>query len=186
MELESGRVLIRSLDSRGLASLVQGNNMHCPRCGSSTESDRKFCRSCGFNLEGLAEMLLARKDENVWQVRRIERGLNFFLGSVVMASIIVLFGVVAHQVMSRLDKLSSTLLLFLIAFALATMFMTYSGVGRKRPEDEGAIEPEALPRGGPTVGLLQGPEHEAMTSVTERTTELLEVKQGDTAGGGQR
>jgi hypothetical protein len=158
--------------------------MHCPRCGSNTKSDRKFCRSCGFNLEGLAEMLLAQKDENVWQVRRIERGLNFFLSSVVIASIIVLFGVVAHQVMSRLDRLSSTLLLFLMAFALATMFMTYAAVGRKRPEDEGAIGPVALPRMGPTVGLLPEPEHEATRSVTERTTELLGVKMGDTAKGG--
>ena len=151
--------------------------MHCPRCGINTQSDRKFCRSCGFNLEGVAQLVLAQKDENVWQVRRIEKGLNFFLGSVVMASIIVLFGVVAHQVMSSLDRLSSTLVLFLIAFALALMFMAYSASrSRSRPEDEEAVGPESLPQANPTVELLRKPEQEPIKSVAERTTELLEVK----------
>jgi hypothetical protein len=148
--------------------------MHCPRCGINTQSDPKFCRSCGFNLEGVAQLVLAQEDENVWQVRRIERGLNFFLGSVVIASIIVLFGVVAHQIMTSLNRLSSTLLLFLIAFALATMFMSYSAIRGRRDEESAGLA--VLPPAGPTMELLSEAAQEAMTSVAERTTERLEVK----------
>lgn len=150
--------------------------MHCPRCGNNTESDRKFCRSCGFNLEGVAQLLLAQEDGAIWQTRQIEKGLNFFLGSVVMASVIVLFGVVAHHIITRLDRLSGTFLLFLIAFVLAVIFMAYSAIRSRRAKDEGNEGLGMLPQPGATVELLPEPKQEAITSVAERTTELLEVE----------
>lgn len=156
--------------------------MHCPRCGINTQSDRKFCRSCGFDLKAVAQILLAQEDEAVWQTRQIEKGLNFFLGSVVIASIIVLFGVVAHQILTRLDRLSSTLLLFLIAFALAIMFMAYTALRSRKREAAGAAG--AMLQSRPTVELLPEHKQEAVASVAERTTQLLEVKKErkDTGG----
>ena len=121
-------------------------------------------------------MLLVQENEAVWQTRQIEKGLNFFLGSVVMASIIVLFGVVAHHIITRFDTLSSTLLLFLIAFVLAVIFMTYSAVRSRRAKDEGNARGDTLPQSRATVELLPEPKQEAITSVAERTTQLLEVK----------
>ena len=31
--------------------------MHCPRCGTNAAVDQQFCRSCGLNLEKVAEFL---------------------------------------------------------------------------------------------------------------------------------
>lgn len=128
-------------------------------------------------------MLLAQEDEAVWQMRRIDKGLNFFLGTVVMASLIVLFGVVAHQVLIRFDRLSSTLLLFLMAFALSAIFMLYQAARKRRAEYERIIKPENLPQTRRVAELLPEPTYLGTTSVAERTTELLEVKKGGNAKG---
>ena len=150
--------------------------MHCPRCGINTESDRKFCRACGFNLKAVAELLLSQEDEVVWQTRQIEKGLYFFLGSVVIASIFVLFGVLAHRILTRFDRVSSALLLFLIAFVPAVIFMTYSAIRVRRARDEGDVMRGALPQSRKTAELLEEPKQEPITSVAERTTQLLEVE----------
>lgn len=152
--------------------------MHCPRCGINTESDRKFCRSCGFNLKAVSQLLLAQENEAVWQTRQIEKGLNFFLGSVIIASIIVLFGVAAHHIMTRLDRLPGTLLLFLIAFVLALIFMAYSAIRSRKAKDEGTLMQDTLPQSRPTVELLPEAKEAAITSVAEGTTQLLEVEGG--------
>ena len=124
----------------------------------------------------MAQLLLSQEDEVVWQTRQIERGLYFFLGSVAIASVIVLFGVLAHRILTRFDRVSSAILLFLIAFVLAVIFMTYSAIKSRRAKDEGNAMRAALSQARETAELLQEPKEEAMPSVAERTTQLLEVE----------
>jgi hypothetical protein len=56
------------------------------------------------------------------------------------------------------------------------MFMAYSATRSRRAKDDENERLGTMPQSGVTVELLPGPEQEAITSVAERTTGLLEVK----------
>jgi hypothetical protein len=149
--------------------------MHCPRCGADALIGQPFCRSCGLNLEKVAELLaeqppanpntnLARMHDRQVKLERwgLMMGLGFFG---------VILAVLAYVISSKLIAAGLILpgvLVLLLAGSVAVMVglqvyakLLKEELGRARP----SLEPES-PAQGPAQ--LNSPQ-----SVTENTTELL-------------
>ena len=122
--------------------------MHCPRCGNSATVGQQFCRSCGFNLEKIAELLgeqlasdqssgnkIARLRE---RQRKLERwggiaGLSTF-GVILIMLIVVVF----HQRILKGETIVVPgVLLILLAIGAATteLLTTASGADTGEIDD---------------------------------------------------
>lgn len=155
--------------------------MLCPNCGTPTTTEHKFCRSCGMNLEpvsralaahlspgGAASAAAARESERR-AVRRMTRGL---LAGVV----VVLFGVFLMAVVpgKAFKVLGVAAALVGLVAALAAVFSTLRAAagGFDVEPAQHALEDATAETGR----LLQESTPEPVPSVTERTTDLLNVE----------
>lgn len=113
--------------------------MHCPRCGTSATVGQQFCRSCGLNLEKVAELLgneLAEPSSSIDERARLrERQRKFeqwggIAGLITFGLILLLLIVVVfHQMILKGGAIVIPgLLLILLAIGAAVMglFQTYS------------------------------------------------------------
>jgi uncharacterized integral membrane protein len=154
--------------------------MHCPRCGSDAVVGQQFCRSCGFNLEKVAELLgeqppallssdLVRAQQ---QQRRLEHWAS--VGGLAMILLVVLMVIylVVSEMMIKSGKIGVGLLLLLLFLGGAVMagLQGYSKTLKQRLANQRAGSGLDLPAGA-TKQL--DAHREPVESVTERTTELL-------------
>jgi hypothetical protein len=51
--------------------------MFCPRCGRDNSNERKYCATCGTNLEAVSQVLSGDVDDFI---TRIDKGLDQFIG----------------------------------------------------------------------------------------------------------
>jgi len=156
--------------------------MHCPRCGTNATVGQQFCRSCGLNLEKVAELLgdePAEPSSLVDQRARLrERALKFehwggIAGLVTFGLILLTMIVVVISQMIMKGRVIPGVLMILLAIGAAVMglFQTYS---------KSLKEKLANPRLPRAPDLLKSDEtrkldayREPVPTVTDRTTELL-------------
>jgi hypothetical protein len=167
--------------------------MHCPRCGNNATVGQQFCRSCGFNLEKIAELLgeqlasdrssgneIARLRE---RQRKLERwggiaGLSTF-GVILIMLIVVVF----QQMILRGGAIVVPgVLLILLAIGAAAMgvFQTFSKSLKEK------LTNPPLPRSPERPETAEAPKLEPylgpVSSVTDGTTELLTTASGADTG----
>ncbi|SRR5579885_734334 len=72
--------------------------MHCPQCGQQFSNDVRFCKSCGFSLDGIRELLVPtdisptlEKDVHKPRLSRSRKGL--YRGVIIISIGIVLLSV---------------------------------------------------------------------------------------------
>jgi len=167
--------------------------MHCPRCGTNATVGQQFCRSCGLNLEKVAEILgnePAEPSSLVDERARLRaRALKFeqwggiagliTFGLILLLMIIVVF---SQMIMKGRAMLIPGLLLILLAIGASVMgfFQTYS----KSLKEKLANPP--LPRANELPGSDSTKELEAyrepVPTVTDRTTELLSTPKAAETG----
>jgi hypothetical protein len=163
--------------------------MFCPNCGKSTSAEQKFCRSCGLSLEktvqSLGEQLAAGDlDKNLQdKQRKVERWLKIVGGSVIsLVTISMLGGMIYKMIIVEGNVLEGLgflgFILGLITFALLVM---YRQSLVKKSASRLSTPTSPLPQAEHTDKLLPEPYLEPLPSVTERTTELLEVEKKNTA-----
>ncbi len=160
--------------------------MFCPNCGSKNSTGQKFCRSCGLNLEKVAESLLEQLPIRMEESIERRRGRVETLG--VVASwlfVAVALGFSLYQIVFRMILAGGkvlpgvALLVLLICGILSVVFFNYANslkaaAARRRLRQLTEREKTA-------TKLLQEPHMEPIPSVTERTTELLYTeRKGDT------
>jgi hypothetical protein len=161
--------------------------MFCPNCGKSTSAEQKFCRSCGLSLEktvqSLAEQLAAGDlDKNLQdKQRKVERWIKIVAGSVIsLVTISVLWGILYELIIVKGDVLEGLGFLFfilgLITFALLVLYRE-SLVKKSAKRLPSQTSP--LPQAEKTEKLLAESHLAPLPSVTEHTTELLEVEKQD-------
>ena len=153
--------------------------MHCPRCGADALAGQQFCRSCGFNLEKVAELLAeqppAALDANLAHVHLRQRRLEHWAGvaglalmSLVLVSLIYL---VISEMMIKSGKIGLGLF-FLILFiggAFVAGLQGYSKSLKERLTNQQSVK--NLLHTGAAKQL--DPHREPANSVTDHTTELL-------------
>jgi zinc-ribbon domain len=164
--------------------------MYCPNCGNKTSTDQKFCRACGLGLEKIAlsltEQLPTKVDRNLTERKeRFEKlgvaALSVF-GLGVLA--LLLYSVGYKLMMSQGNILAGLAVLgFLImvvcGLASVILFAKAKEVGEeatKRPAQQ-----DLSTESEPTKELLTEGHFEPIPTVTDRTTELLEVKKQNRA-----
>jgi hypothetical protein len=161
--------------------------MHCPNCGAQAPRDQKFCRKCGLNLEKVPELLSGHipekhgetpasldKSGRVMESLAMAGSVTFILGGGVFF-LYLLYNIVTKMIIDKGHVvLGTSLLLFLIGAGLLLSYVYYveSQKGNAR-QKSGRPNPEV--NGAETTKKLSPPGSlEIITSVTEKTTDLLE------------
>jgi hypothetical protein len=137
--------------------------MNCPNCGSQVLAEQQFCRKCGA---GLAVDTSRPAD------RRMLVGLSMAFGGIIVAlfgrmllhiDVVVLVGVL----------LSICGMFFIAAYPLLRRSL------RPRTNIIGTSQPESLAAAEPTNKLPPMSANDFVGSVTENTTDLLNVSGQD-------
>jgi hypothetical protein len=167
--------------------------MHCPQCGLRQVSGKvRFCRSCGFSLKGVKELVLpderAAKAEKTRFETAFNQGLALMLVSLVAAIVLTLLKD-ANLIPQIYTKIIAA---FFVLAGLVRMFYPYGisqGSGRKKQEitffeRDSQIETSKLPFSLPSSPGIPVSDFSSRqvntaemiqpTSVTEQTTELLD------------
>jgi hypothetical protein len=167
--------------------------MYCPICSTKISLDQKFCRSCGFGLEKIAqsvsEQLPTKLDENLQKRKNKLERLGVVALSVFGLGLLGLFlYMVGYKLMLSQGKIMAALgvlgLLVILGSGLLSVFLfaqakeVQEASGKRRLQ-----QPDETPEASVTSKLLRECHLEQMPSVTERTTELLFTeKEKDTKG----
>jgi hypothetical protein len=165
--------------------------MYCPNCATPASTDQKFCRACGLNLEMIPELLAGRSagpektsaetegDSQNWRKKLARWGL-FVSGG----GLLLLFGT-AGWGLTHIESLMSgegrATLMALLGVGLPTLFVGLCIIGYWgyvslfKPVARHRLSLTALPQAPSTVSLPPERHLEHAASVTEHTTERLEV-----------
>jgi hypothetical protein len=159
--------------------------MFCPICGRDNSVGRKFCASCGTNLEAVSQALSASDDDFF---TKIDSGLDHFLARyaehifknapshAAEQRIARSWQVLGQSVLTSIvDLLLFTLMwnviplrFLLLVISTPVRLVTQRGGPRQRNIEKGTSLPE-LTETGPPQQWLSG----SVESVTEHTTAIL-------------
>ena len=151
--------------------------MHCPNCGSEAPMEQKFCRSCGFGLGKVAQLIAEQaadedldsafgpKEEPSKRFRQV-----WFLFFIIMFLTFCVFLIAPGGGKDFGSVVFIILLLTMLAFG------TYMEFGRKRPDGQQSPRPASSTNAPTTQKLQPPPEIEMNASVTEQTTANLAEK----------
>ena len=166
--------------------------MHCPSCGTEAPVTQKFCRSCGFSLEKVPELvaeqlseseaLLDRKAAATLQKRQreIERWLSITgIGFIVLVGLSMLVGLIYLMLAGNLPLVPGFVLLILILGGItAASLAMYAERLKKTLSGSNSSGSRPLPeREITSEGTLEA-FNEPFLSVTEGTTKLLNNDDG--------
>ena len=155
--------------------------MFCPRCGHDGSNEQRFCRSCGFELTHVGELLqeagqesLAANTTDKDQVkqRKLQRvGSIAVLSTISMAMLAFLAGIVVLMVTDKMPILAGVAILtFLIGLSVGFICLGMAALPRLSKLSKAT---QALKDNSSTSALVGPPVEQALPSVTEHTTELL-------------
>jgi hypothetical protein len=173
--------------------------MYCPKCGTNTTIEQKFCRSCGINLSPVSEMLAGGELEpapgslpdslinapltpaTFYRSKMFRIG---FLWTWVGLLLVILLGAGGDALMhisQSLGVVSNDLAgLAVVPLLLGAGLIAYSYFLAKA---QSATTPpsakQAFPRVKDTIGLPERGTAESVSSVTEQTTYPLNLKEKD-------
>ncbi len=155
--------------------------MYCPNCGKTNSADQRFCRSCGLQLEKVAQAVAEQlagselEDGLVRRRRRLEKVIKVVGGAtaaVVVGS--VMWGIIYEMILSGEVLVGSVFLAFIVGLVAFALLMLYRDSLLRAPGERQAAQ-SALAQSGDTKRLPSGSQFEPAPSVTEHTTELLTV-----------
>ncbi len=139
--------------------------MFCPNCGTNNSTEQKFCRSCGINLQVIAESLLlqlttASDASSLKKERLIENFKNFAfsrLGLVVLIGVILIIsGIFLKVILTDGNIVSGTLMIFcaVLAGLMIILISFYESVKEKKAGVNPALTSE-LTKAKDTGKLLE-------------------------------
>lgn len=152
--------------------------MTCPKCGFPSQSDQKFCRACGASLRVTTQPLMELKPERgSASGARIQTqpGNALVLWGFVIMLIGVAVGVVGKKLLHE-DIVTVVGVLISLVGMFLTVYPYLSPARRQRIESTpSSTKPEVVIASPPANYLPQGSDTEYVSSVTERTTDLLKI-----------
>jgi zinc ribbon protein len=156
--------------------------MHCPNCGTKASAGQRFCRSCGFGLEKVEQLIVEATDQPTEAAGRLSSGWLHKLEKLAAVALVGLGGIllsmllwaIIFKVMIEQGKIweGSVVLMILKAAGLA-LFLAYM---RNKSSATRANQPQRLPEAVDTAKMLPEPNAEIAASMTEQTTSKLEEK----------
>lgn len=157
--------------------------MHCPRCGTNAAVDQQFCRSCGLNLEKVAEFLgeelLAPNSETTNDLARLrerQQKLEQWGGIAAMSTLGLVFLTlviitVRGMIMGTTPLLAGLLFIVLVIIASVMAWLLGSAQHLKNKLAARPLTASNQIKAKDTQELY--PHREPVESITDRTTELL-------------
>lgn len=160
--------------------------MHCPGCGTEASVTQKFCRSCGFCLEKVPDLVAEQlsKSEDILTIaaaeklqkrqKEIERWLSItgFSFTALMA-LSILVGLIYLLIAGSLPIVPGIVLLILVlGGSVAGLLAMYSEKLKKTLSSGSSPRSQQLPEGEESKLPLETYDG-SFISVTERTTNLL-------------
>ena len=162
--------------------------MHCPGCGTEAPVSQRFCRTCGFSLEKVPQLVAEQLSESDAIVdskeldklqrrqQEIDRWLSIAgIGFITLVALSMLVGLFYLMLAGSLPIVPGIVILILIlgGFFAASLAM-YSEKLKKTLSGSNSLRSKPLPErettSKPSLEAFDG----AFLSVTERTTNLLE------------
>jgi hypothetical protein len=174
--------------------------MHCPGCGTEASVTQRFCRTCGFSLEKIPQLVAEQLSESEEiltsegveklqkRQQKIERGLTITgLGFIALVALSMLIGVIYLMFAGSLPMVPGIVLLTLILGGfVAGSLGIYAENLKKTLSGTSSLRSRPLPErettSKPPLEAYKGP----LISVTERTTNLLEKDDVVETGNEQR
>ena len=161
--------------------------MHCPGCGTEAPVTQKYCRSCGFSLEKVPQLLAEQLSESEELLnsataenlqkrqKKIERWLSITgFGFTALMALSVLTALTYLLFVGSIPLVPGIVLLMLVlGGSVAGLLAMYSENLKKTLSGSSSLRSKQLPereKSKLTVEAYEGP----FISVTERTTNLLE------------
>jgi hypothetical protein len=154
--------------------------MNCPKCGLQALADQNFCRSCGASLQMITQPLADQapasdlertpaiifKDEKQGPNRLVLWGfIIMFIGAAI--------GIIGKMLMHEEIVTLVGVLLSLVGMLLV-VYPYLSASTRQKYDSSPSSQPGVLTPSPPTKYLPQTSNIEFVSSITERTTALLE------------
>lgn len=166
--------------------------MFCPNCGANNSTEQSFCRSCGLNLEDIAESLLeqipsAESAKFLRKQRNLEKFGNIAFGGfgvVFLAAVgALIYWIFTKMILTGNGVFAGILLIAFIVFAVLTLayVVLNEDLKEKKQKKNPTLENE-LSEPKDTAKLLEEKPFEPIPSVTEVTTNLLFVEKRKTSG----
>lgn len=174
--------------------------MHCPKCGTPAAEVQKFCRSCGFGLEKVAQLLeesppvkgenppagenLGKLQNRLNRMDRLWQAALVTLGGAFVTAIC--WAIISNVIIAEGQLISGGLFLF---FFLGIVVMGLSALYLESQRQKLATRKKRLPEtqqsdselvaeldADTTNKLLAAPGNSSAASVTEETTARLAEK----------
>ena len=161
--------------------------MHCTGCGTEAPVTQRFCRSCGFSLEKVPQLVAEQLSEEeiltseaAEKLQKRQQKIDHWLsisgiGFIALIALSFLSGLIYLMLAGNLPIVPGIVLLILIlgGFVAASLAM-YSEKLKKTLSDSRSLRSRPLPEREITsktpLEAFEGP----FLSVTERTTNLLD------------
>ena len=147
--------------------------MYCPRCGKDGSLDQRFCRSCGFQLDQVMELLEPQTtpvdDQKLAQLKLRRIGSIVVMSTITLALCAVCGAIIWAMVTGGMPIGAGIFgLLVLIGMTSGFIFLGLSQLKAEKPGSQTALDTNQT-----TKSLLNQPTLNVPPSVTERTTNLL-------------
>lgn len=153
--------------------------MYCPNCGKTNSTEQRFCRSCGLRLERVVQALVEQLTAPDAEKSLVERqhSLDRWIKVVAVSTISLFVGAVLWGIIYSIIIVKGELLAGSIFLAVIIGLMLFGLLVLYRESLAKPSKQKALPdvHASDTARRLEE-RNEAVPSVVERTTELLEVE----------
>ena len=93
--------------------------MFCPHCGTQTEAQPKFCKSCGYKLVAHARLLNAPEELARANERLLRQGTGAMIGSFLATVFYSLIGLLALSLKPTLSQTTTPVLWLMMLLAAA-------------------------------------------------------------------
>jgi hypothetical protein len=162
--------------------------MHCPNCGTKASGGQKFCRTCGFGLDKVEQLIADQGAAATGQTTGAPGGLSddwlrklekwavralFALCGVFVS--FILWAIIFKVMINEGGIFAGSMLLMLVVSVLLLLFLVYMKE-RKASASTQSNQQQRLPQAPDTDKILSEPSIEIVSSVTEQTTSRLQEK----------
>jgi len=160
--------------------------MYCPNCGKTNSAEQKFCRAGALQLEQVVQSLVAQLTAPDADKKLVERQNNLdrvikvvAVGTISLFVGAVLWGIIYSIIIVKGEVLGGSIFLaIMIGLVLFGLLVLYR---ESLTEKSSKPKPSLDTRRSETGKLLTEPHYEPVSSVVERATELLTVKNKDSS-----
>lgn len=160
--------------------------MYCPNCSAEASTEQKFCRSCGMELQAVAELIRDQTpmvkpesaQEPTFEARQramVIWGLIITLGAAAAGASLKILGKQSIHPAGEFTPYVSVIAVVAAIFGMGLMCYPFLRMTWGKPRSRRPALPKPKPE--PTNKLRPALLSEEQPSITEQTTEFLEASE---------